>query len=189
MEAIRIITLALGLDTDQLTLWQMGLRAAIIYLVGLTIVRLGGDRRFTGKHAAFDVVLSVVLGSTLSRAINGSAPFFKTLAAALVLVGIHLLFSMITCRSERFDRLIKGKYRVLIRDGHVHKKAMRDGYISNDELQTALRLGAKITDPAEVSLAFQERNGSISILPKEKPPQIIEVHVENGVQTVRIQLE
>jgi hypothetical protein len=40
------------LDAIQLNLWQMGLRAAVIYVAALVMVRLVGDRRFIGKYAA-----------------------------------------------------------------------------------------------------------------------------------------
>lgn len=89
-----IIDQAIGLNAPQITAWQMGARAVIIYILGLTMVRLVGDRRFIGKHAAFDVLLSIILGATLSRAINGSAPFFPTLFTALVLTGTHWLFGV-----------------------------------------------------------------------------------------------
>lgn len=86
---------ALGLDTQQLNSWQMGLRAAIIYLAALIMVRIAGDRRFIGKYAAFDVILSIIFGSTLSRAINGSSAFFPTIFAGFVLVAMHWLFGAI----------------------------------------------------------------------------------------------
>ena len=80
---------ALGLDARQLNIWQMGLRAAIIYLAALIMVRIAGDRRFIGKYAAFDVILSIIFGSTLSRAINGNSAFFATIFAGFVLVAMH----------------------------------------------------------------------------------------------------
>jgi hypothetical protein len=109
IQAVRdVMSWALGLDAIRLTLWQMGLRAAVIYVAALVMVRLVGDRRFIGKYAALDVLLTVILGSTLSRAINGSAPFFDSLGAALVLVGMHWLFSAIAFHFEGLDTLIKG---------------------------------------------------------------------------------
>jgi hypothetical protein len=99
---------ALGLEAIRLNLGQMGLRASVIYIAALMTVRLVGDRRFIGKYAALDVLLTVILGSTLSRAINGSAPFFESLGAALVLVGMHWLFSAIAFHFDRFDTLISG---------------------------------------------------------------------------------
>ena len=183
-----VISSALGLNAETLAAGQIALRAALIYLFGLLIVRFGGDRRFIGKHAAFDVILSIILGSTLSRAINGAAPFFGTLGGAAVLVGLHWLVAALACRFDRLDPMIKGHSRVLIQDGQLKRKVMKEYHISQKDLESALRQGAKITDPAHVKLAFQESNGSISILPREQEPQIIEVDVEEGVQTVRIQL-
>ena len=96
------INWALGLNAQQLNFWQMGLRAATIYVAALIMIRMVGDRRFIGKHAAFDVVLSIIFGSTLSRAINGTSAFFETIFAsfilssnALVILGNSVLFQQI----------------------------------------------------------------------------------------------
>jgi uncharacterized membrane protein YcaP (DUF421 family) len=55
----------------------MALRSIIVYLVTVGVARFAG-KRFFGEHTAFDVVLSIILGSVLSRAINGSALFLET---------------------------------------------------------------------------------------------------------------
>ena len=62
----------LGLHTppSDLTFLQMGLRGVVVFLFGIVLFRLA-DRRFIGSNAGFDVLLGVVLGSVLSRAING----------------------------------------------------------------------------------------------------------------------
>lgn len=70
-----IINSLLGLDADNLTIWQMSLRAVVVYIAGLAMVRIG-EKRFLGKSSAFDVLLSIIIGSVLSRAINGSVHFF-----------------------------------------------------------------------------------------------------------------
>jgi uncharacterized membrane protein YcaP (DUF421 family) len=161
---------ALGLEAIRLNLWQMGLRASVIYIAALVTVRLVGDRRFIGKYAALDVLLTVILGSTLSRAINGSAPFFESLGAALVLVGMHWLFSAIAFHFDRFDTLIKGRSPILIQDGQINRKAMRKSHISQKDLESSLRLVAKLTEPAQVKVARLESSGDISIIPQDKRP-------------------
>ncbi|MEQ8758015.1 MAG: DUF421 domain-containing protein [Coleofasciculus sp. G1-WW12-02] len=183
------ISWAFGLEAQTLNVWQMGLRAAVIYGTALIMVRVIGDRRFIGKYAAMDVLLGVVLGSTLSRAINGAAPYFETLGAALVLVGMHGLVSALAFHVERFDVWVKGKPRTLIREGHVIYQAMRKSHISYRDLESSLRLKGKITEATQVEMARLESNGEISIIPKPKPPRAIEVSVAAGVQTVRIELD
>lgn len=69
------------------------------------------------------------------------------------------------------------------------KKAMRKSHISKKDLEDSLRLKAKITELSQVKVARLESNGEISVIPKKNPPQLIEAFVEDGVQTLRIQLD
>ncbi len=98
---------ALGLEADTLTLWQMGLRALVVYVLAVFIVRFG-EKRFIGKFSAFDVILGFMLGSILAGAITGSSSFFPSLAAAVVLVGLHFVFAKIAFYSDWFGTLVKG---------------------------------------------------------------------------------
>ena len=45
---------------EDLTILQIALRAVLVFLVWLAIVRMA-DRRLLGKYSAFDVVLAVML--------------------------------------------------------------------------------------------------------------------------------
>ncbi|KST69981.1 DUF421 domain-containing protein [Mastigocoleus testarum] len=170
----------LGLNTEKLSLWQMGVRAAVVYIVTLGIVRLGGNKRFLGKHAIFDVTLSIIFGATLSRAINGSAPFFPTLGAGVVLMGIHWVFATIAFHAKRFERLIKGKSIILVRDGKINRQGMRAGNITYEDLLSSLRLQAKIDDYHSVKIARLESNGDISVILQEESPQIVEFDVSEA---------
>lgn len=182
-----VLTTLLGLGQDTLTLAQMLLRTLIVYLTALIVVRLG-EKRFFGKSTAFDLVLSIILGSVISRAINGSAPFFPTLAASLALVGIHWLLAALAFHSDRFGNLIKGQARILIRDGELKWEAMRSSHLSEQDLRSALRVQSQIEEPSGVKVARLERSGSISVIPVEGQPHVIEYPVEEGVKVIRIEI-
>lgn len=182
-----VLTTLLGLGQDTLTLAQMLLRTLIVYLTALVVVRLG-EKRFFGKSTAFDLVLSIILGSVISRAINGSAPFFPTLAASLALVGIHWLLAALAFHSDRFGNLIKGQARILIRDGELKWEAMRSSHLSEQDLRSALRVQSQIEEPSGVKVARLERSGSISVIPVEGQPHVIEYPVEEGVKVIRIEI-
>jgi uncharacterized membrane protein YcaP (DUF421 family) len=169
------------------SVFEMCLRAAGIYLAGWAILRIGGNR-FLGQETAFDVVLAFVLGSTLSRAINGSAPLLITLAASAVLVALHHLLAWITWRSHHWGVIFKGNPQTLIREGRPLPEALRRFRVSSGDLEQALRLKAHLKDPSGVEEARFERNGGISVIEKKKEPRILEVRVEEGVQTVRIEI-
>lgn len=167
---------------------EMCLRALGIYLAGWAILRIGGNR-FLGRETAFDIVLAFVLGSTLSRAINGSSPLGVTLVACTLLVALHHLLAWIAWRSHRLGTFFKGSPETLVRDGRLVEEGLRKHRISQGDLDEALRIHAHLDDPGRVKEARFERNGDISIVKKEGgEPRVVEVRVQEGVQTVRIEL-
>lgn len=102
---------------------QMALRAMLVYALALLLVRIG-SRRLLSQATAFDVIVAIMLGSILSRAINGSA-FIPTVVAGGVLVGLHWLFAALAAATSFFGPLIKGEPRLLIEDGQVQEEEMR----------------------------------------------------------------
>lgn len=177
----------LGLDIKDLAVWQMALRALIVYVAAILMIRIS-DKRFIGKNTAIDVVLGIVLGSVVSRAITGNAPFFPTLGAGFVLVGLHWLLAALSFRSKRFGTLVKGPTRTLISDGKVQQDNLQTAHISENDLREALRLHAHLTDPSKVKTALLERSGDISVIPLNGVPKVVEISVREGVQTVRIEM-
>ena len=158
--------IGLEMESREINAWQMSLRAAIVFAAAVVMLRIG-DKRFMGKSTAFDVMLGIVFGSTVSRAVTGNAPFFPTLAAALVLVLMHWLLAAIAFRSHGFGTAVKGRQQVLVRDGQLQHDAMRRTHITEHDLHEAMRLNGKSPVIEEVRVAHLERNGDISVLTKE----------------------
>ena len=121
--------LGLGLDVQDVNAMQMALRTVLIYAATLAIVRVGNEC-FLSQATAFDAIVAITLGSIMSRAINGSAPFLPTVAAGVMRVGIHWLIAAIAYSSERFGMLVKGNPVLLIRDGNVQRKGLRKTSVS-----------------------------------------------------------
>ncbi len=136
IEGLLRMVLGLGLESRDITVLQMALRAAVVYVVTVVIVRLG-KKRFMGRATAFDVILGIMLGSVVSRAITGNAPLGPALAAAAVLVAMHWLFSAVALRWHGFGQAIKGEPRLLIEKGKVDERAMRKAHMSDKDLWEA----------------------------------------------------
>ena len=83
---------------------------------------------------------------------------------------------------------MKGKRILLIEDGEIQRDGMRSGSITDDDLTQAIRLNTNQTDPSKIKLAYLERGGQISVIPFKREPRIVDVSVEDGVQTVRIEV-
>lgn len=181
------LTQLIGLDADSLNIWHMVIRAVVVYLSALLMVRIG-EKRFLGKNTAFDVILGIIFGSVVSRAITGSSEFFPTLAAGLTLVLLHWLFSKLSFHSDWFGDVVKGHHRLLVEDSTIKWDSMRESHISEKDLLTALRSQANLGDIGDVKEARLERSGDISVIKKSSEPKILEVEVVEGVQTIRIQV-
>ena len=178
--------IGLGEEARQLDVVEMTLRAAIIYLVTLLIVRLG-KKRFMGSGTAFDMIVGIMLGSMASRAVTGNSPVIPTIAAAAVLVFMHWLFSALALRSHAFGNFVKGHSRILVRDGEPDDAQMRAAHITRRDLDEDLRRQG-VDDVGKVAEARLERSGQVSVVERSPEPRVVEVQVAAGVQTVRIEL-
>jgi len=178
--------IGLGKEARDLGVSEIAIRAAIIYVVTLVIVRLG-KKRFMGSGTAFDMIVGIMLGSMASRALTGNAPMVPTMVGAAVLVFLHWLFSAIALRWHGFGSLIKGNADTLVRNGQVDEAMMRKTHITPRDLDEDLRSGG-VDDAAKVAEARLERNGRVSVIKAPSQPQVVDVEVAAGVQRVRIEL-
>lgn len=182
--------LGIGQESHDLGAVEMVLRVPIVYLVALAYIRLG-EKRFMGRNTAFDLILAIMFGSIMGRAITGQSPFLPTIASGAALVAVHWAISFAAFHSTFFSKLAKGRGRILIKDGRIQRDEMRRGHIGEHDLLSALRGQGKIDDPADVRLAVLERSGKISVIPRkpEKQARVVDVRVGDGVQTVRIEID
>ncbi|HEX8456303.1 MAG TPA: YetF domain-containing protein [Pyrinomonadaceae bacterium] len=155
--------LGLGVETEDITVAQMSLRAAVVFALAIAMIRIG-NKRFMGKNAALDVLLGIVFGSMVSRAITGNAPFTPTLIASFVLVLLHWVASAVAFRSQWFGTLVKGRDSVLVREGEIQWEAMRKAHLTEHDLQESMRNSGHPPDVREVAAAHLERNGDISFI-------------------------
>jgi uncharacterized membrane protein YcaP (DUF421 family) len=159
--------LGFGADPRNLTFLQIVLRGIIVFAVTLVMVRLG-DKRFLSKKTAFDAILGLILASMLARAVNGSASFWPTLGGGFVLVGLHRLIAHFSRRWHKFGNLVKGTSDLVVRDGQVIEAGMRRNDLSEHDLQEDMRLNGQVDEVSKIKVAYAERNGQISIVPKNK---------------------
>ena len=158
----------IGISTEpkELTFLQVSVRGVIVFIATLVMVRLSSKRSLAEK-TAFDAVLVVIIGSMLSRAINGSAAFLPTLGSGFVLVLLHRLFGFTAFYSHAFGIVLKGKPAVLVQNGRLQHKNMLWNHISEHDLQEDLRLEAKTEDLSKINVARVERSDDISFIKAE----------------------
>ncbi|MCW8311880.1 DUF421 domain-containing protein [Sphingobacterium thalpophilum] len=152
---------------EELTVVQMALRALIMFIVALFLVRLGG-MRILGRKSGVDFVIIIMLGSVLARGIVGASPFVPTVAAGFVMIITNKLLAQLATRFPLLGDLIKGKPAVLYKEGRIQWDQMQRLGVSRTDLLTSLRLETLSTQLDEVEVALMEPNGRISFTLKKK---------------------
>lgn len=156
----------IGEGTGSLSVSQMSIRAVIIFLVAIILIRLAGRRSF-GQKTAFDNVIIILLGAVLSRSVIGSDnSFYAPIAAAFVISVLHRSFGWLTTYSDTFGKLVKGNEKLLFQDGEKIRKNMRGSFITDKDLLEGIRKELHVNDGSIIKEAWLERDGSISVIKK-----------------------
>ncbi len=146
---------------------QMAIRAGIVFVVALVLIRFSGRRAF-GQRSPFDTVIAILLGAILSRAIvESDISFFGPIAAATIICILHFAFALLTTSSRVLGEIIKGKAKILYQDDMKNRKTMRRSLITDRDLKEGIRK-AGCLDESEIKEAWLERDGSISVIKNEE---------------------
>src|ERR1700748_3461117 len=93
---------------NHLTLWQEVDRAVLFFVYGLILLRLTGPRMF-GHWSALDIVITIMVGSALARAMTGSAPLVGTMVAAAIIAFLHAGLAHWVAHNSRLSHLVECK--------------------------------------------------------------------------------
>lgn len=152
-------------EGKELNALQMADRAFVMFFITLILIRVAGMRAF-GQKSAFDMIIVIMLGAILSRAVTGDSAFLPTLAAGAVLAIVHRLLALLSIFNETIGAIIKGSKTILFKNNKVIKRNMISCSISYKDLQEEVRLILNETTMDNVEEIFMERSGKISIVKK-----------------------
>ena len=142
--------------------WQEMPRAVVIFVFGLILLRVSGRRAFA-RWSALDIIISIVMGSSLGRALTGSAPLGGTMLAMILLAFLHWLLARTAAWSPRFAHLVEGSPAILGQAGAVFEQQLRRHNISATDFHEALRKEG-VADVAQTRQITLEPSGTITVL-------------------------
>lgn len=150
--------------------WESLLRTLVVgvlaYAMLVVFLRVSGKRTLS-KMNAFDLVVTVALGSTLATVLLA-----KDVALAEGLLAFGLLISLqfaVTWSSVRLRwvrRLMTGDPLMLFYCGEFLPTALRQERVTEDEIRAAVR-SAGISSLRKVHAVILETDGSFSVLPQD----------------------
>ena len=145
--------------------WQGVGRTVVIgtaaYITLILFLRISGKRTLA-KLNAFDLVITVALGSTLSAIMLQESLALAERATALgLLILLQFAVTFSSVRSQYIARAIRSEPTLLARNGSYCWEAMRTQRLTQTDLLGAIRAagGREIKD---VEAMFLESDGSIS---------------------------
>jgi len=151
----------------RISLLEIVLRVLLIYLFLLVAMRLFGKKEM-GRWTPMEFLGMLLLARTVGPAlIGGDSSLPVAAVAALTLLGVTYFLDYLVHRSRRLEGLIEGRPELLIEDGRVSEKTMRREMLTEQQLLAALRR-ENVESPEEVSRAFIESDGRITIIPRRK---------------------
>lgn len=147
--------------------WDTLLRTAVIGLLAYVtlIVFLRVSRKRTlSKMNAFDLVVTVALGSTLATVLlNKDVALAEGVLAFALLVALQFLITWSSVRVRWVRRLVTGEPSLLLHRGELLRRSLRRERVTEDEVRAALRsAGLRALDEAEAVVL--ETDGSFSVV-------------------------
>lgn len=140
-------------------------KTVIIYLFLVFGLRLLGKREL-GQMTVYDLVLIIVLANSVQNAMLGNDNTLGGgLVAAITLLLLNRLFTLLLLRSPRFERRMVGEPQVIISDGHVSRDRLAREGIAREQVMAALREHG-LERIEDVRLGVLEVDGTISIVPR-----------------------
>ena len=140
------------------------LRTAIVYLFLIAAIRISGKRE-VGQMSVLELIVVLLISDAVQNSMIGeNSSIWGGLVAVTTLLALDLGLKALAGRSKRLRTAIEGEPRLLVRDGRLFDKALRQEGLERDDVRAAVRAHG-LTRIEEVRLAVLETDGTISIIP------------------------
>lgn len=162
------------------------IRMVILYIVAITSVRIMGKRQI-GELQPTELVITLLLSDIISMPIQDTTiPLFNTLIAVFLLIGFEVLASVFNMKSVKFRSFMQGHPVIVIDDGVINQKLIKQLRFTVDDILEALRQ-KDVFDISQVQYAIVETNGEISVLLKPECEPVTRSDLKLNPQQTKLQ--
>ncbi len=149
----------------EIPVWEIIVRAIIVFLFVLIIIRISG-KRDVGEMSPADLILLLLMSASAHSSLAGSD---KSILGGLIgvgtLLGVNYIFNSIAFRSKGFEKFLKGHPEVIVQNGEVQMKILKRHRLSLMQLKVGLRKEG-IEEIDDVRIAVLEPDGEITAFKK-----------------------
>ena len=146
--------------------WEFVVRATVVYLVLLGMVRLTG-KRTVGQFTPFDLIVVMLLSEAVSGSLSGQDDSLQGgLIVAATLVVLDVAIALLTSRSTKMDAVLQGNPVLIGRDGVIYDDVLKRQRVPRSDVEKALR-GADCA-LEDMRMAILEADGNINVMKKQQ---------------------
>ncbi len=147
--------------------WESLLRTLVVgalaYITLITFLRFSGKRTLS-KMNAFDLVVTVALGSTLATVLlTKSVALADGALAFALLIALQYVVTWTSVRARWVRRLVTGEPRMLLFRGEFLPDALRRSRVTEEEVCAAIRASG-LASLNEAEAVVLETDGSFSVV-------------------------
>jgi len=153
---------------DWESLYHILICSSISYITLFIFIRISGKRTLA-KLNAFDFVVTVTLGSTLSSMILMKVTVTEGAVALLVIILLQYALAWLAKQSETMEKTINSEPTLLFYNGKFLQEAMLKEVITEEEIYAEIRK-FRIENMDEVRAVVMELNGEITVVKKSDNP-------------------
>lgn len=156
----------------------------LAYLALIVLLRVSGKRTLS-KMNAFDLVVTVALGSTLATILlSQDVALADGLMALGVLIGMQWVLAALSVRSPTVNRLVKSEPQLLLYRGRYLPRAMRTERVVEMEVLAAVRAQG-IASLDAVEAVVLETDGSFTVIKRTDHVHVAPLHAVTGYPSAR----
>lgn len=135
----------------------------LAYVSLVLLLRLSG-RRTLSKMNAFDLVITVALGSTFATILlNQDVSLAQGVFALALLIGLQYIVTWSSVRVAWVRRMVTGEPALLFYRGHFLGDALRAARVTEDEVRAAMRSSGSAAIE-RIEAVVLETDGSFSVI-------------------------
>ncbi|NJM06912.1 DUF421 domain-containing protein [Candidatus Gracilibacteria bacterium] len=150
-------------------IWRTALVGVLAYLALIIILRVSGKRTLS-KMNAFDLIVTVALGSTLATILlSADVALAEGLTALAVLVLLQFVIATLSVRSKMVSKLVKSEPALLVYQGRLLSDALHRERVVAEEVLAAVR-SEGIADLAAVAAVVLETDGTFTVVAQNEQP-------------------
>ncbi|MBT2755299.1 DUF421 domain-containing protein [Mesobacillus foraminis] len=136
----------------------------VLAYIGLVfLLRISGKRTLS-KLNAFDLVITVSIGSTLATILlNKKISLPEGILAFFILIGLQYVITLCSVKSKKFSKLIKSEPVILYEQGNFIDHALKAERVLKEEILQAARSNG-LSTMKQVKAVVLETDGSLSLI-------------------------